>query len=800
MNSAVAQAGARRVGRFELLRQLGRGAQATVWLGHDARLDREVAIKLLNRDTDSDELTQWLNEARAVSRLTHPNIVPVFEADTHQGQSYLVFEYVDGPTLAQARRGQGAMPPRDAVGLMIGVLDALVTAHERGIVHRDLKPSNILVGSDGRARVMDFGIAAHVAGGADGRIVGTPGYMSPEAARAEAPAPAMDVFSAGLVLAEMLAGAPLMRETDPYRAIARVQKEDFCLPTSARVDDTLRAVVARALARDPRQRYDGAKSFRDALSGWLDPQDAPDPADAGGNGTLEFLLRRMRLKRDFPALGNSIVRIQRVASSDTESLASLSDEILQDVALTNKLLRMVNTVHFAQAGGGSINTVSRAVALIGFAGIRNMALSVVLLEHMQDKEHAAQIKEEFLRSLMAGTLAAELTPSAREAEECFIGSMFQNLGRLLAGYYFPEEAQQIRQLIKQKRTRDVDAAARQVLGMTFQELGVGVARSWGLPEDLQRMMQVPEGAAPSRCAERGVERHRWMGRAANEVTELMLSDDQEGLPARLSRLAETYSPALGLPVKELQSAMQSARTKLAQLTTAMGIELGRDAPARRLLSEPDPVPPDTLAPHQLAATMPAPLDEATVMLDPPDARQLPRAAVAEILAAGVQDITNCMVGDNVRINEVLRMVLETMYRGLTFRRVVFCLRDPKTDMLSGRFGLGEQVETLSRLFQIPLRAQPGVQPDLFAAICQKGMDTLIADATVSTVAQRVPAWYRNQVNAPTFLLLPMAMKGATFALIYADKARPNAIELEEKELSLLRTLRNQAVMAFRQLS
>ena len=205
----------RRVGRFELRRVLGSGAQATVWLAHDPRLDREVAVKLLDPRGDALALRMWLQEARAVSRLTHPHIVPVFEADDSGGEPYLVFEYVPGLTLAERRRIQPEMPPREAVSLMLGILDALAAAHEQGIVHRDLKPSNVLLGSDGRPRVMDFGIAARISSGAGTgdtdtpeRVVGTPGCMSPEAARGEAPLPGMDVFAAGVMLGELLAGEP----------------------------------------------------------------------------------------------------------------------------------------------------------------------------------------------------------------------------------------------------------------------------------------------------------------------------------------------------------------------------------------------------------------------------------------------------------------------------------------------------------------------------------------------------------------------------------------------------------------
>jgi HD-like signal output (HDOD) protein len=688
------------------------------------------------------------------------------------------------------------MPAREAVTLMLGVLDALAAAHAQGIVHRDLKPSNILVGTDGRARVMDFGIAARVAGGGGaerGRIVGTPGYISPEAARGEAPVPAMDVFSAGVVLAEMLGGSRLLRERDPMRALARVQQEDLQLPAEAKVDDALRAVVQRALSRDTRQRNDSAASLRTALAAWLNPEEAGEGTSS--SGTLEFLLRRMRHKGDFPALSDSVGRIQRVATSETGSLSSLSAEILKDVALTNKLLRMVNTAHFSHAGG-AVSTISRAVALVGFAGIRNMALSLVLLEHMRDKSHASQLKDEFLRALMAAMLADELTPSSREAEDAFLGSMFQNLGRLLTEYYFPEEALQIRQQLPAADAPASlrDGVAQRVLGIGFEELGVGVARSWGLPEGLQRGMRMPAGDAPSRAVERGLERQRWVGRAGNDMADALFHHEGDALHRRLGELAERFATTLGMPAREIVAATATVRQRLAQLAPAMGLQTSPGTAARRLLQAEDAVVvTDSLSGHRLQSTQVIDAEPATVIAP---RESVARPPMADVLAAGIQDITNSMVADNFKLNEVLRMVLETMYRALDFQRVVFCLRDAKTETLTGRFGLGDRADTLSKLFKVPLRVTAGA--DLFAAVCAKGMDTLIADATAANIASRLPAWYRQGVDAPAFLLLPMAMKGAPFALIYADKAQAGALELGEKELSLLRTLRNQAVMAFRQ--
>jgi serine/threonine protein kinase len=820
-----------RIGRFNLLRELGRGAQAVVWLAHDTRLDRDVALKLLEHG--SDAMGPWLHEARAVSRLSHPNIVPVFEADEAReagGRPYLVFEYVKGPTLSQHLRTRGgALPAREAVALMLGVLDALSAAHEHGIVHRDLKPSNILIDVDGRARVMDFGIAARIADERQddptltaGAICGTPGYISPEAARGASPQPAMDVFAAGVMLAEMLSGTRLLKERDPMRALERVQQEDLLLPAALAsgepVDDALRAIVQRALARDASARTATAAAMHQALSLWQQGGTTPavDEAQSGAasaNATLDFLLRRMKHRSDFPALSDSVSRIQRVANSENQNLQNLSAEILKDVALTNKLLRMVNTAHYS-AAGGSVSTVSRAVALVGFAGIRNMALSLVLLDHMQDKGHATQLKEEFLRALMVGTLAGELTSVAREAEETFLSAMFQSLGRLLAEFYFPEEARQIRALVRVEAgahsarppALDEAVASKRVLGIAYDALGLGVAKSWGLPEGLQRAMRAPEGEAPGKAVG-GSDRQRWLGRMATEVTDTLLHESPDRAAARIDAIAQRYSRALGVDAKQLQAAAEQSQHRLAQLAQAMNIELSAKSRARRLLAAPVvEADPDSLAEHTLKATDVAPLDESSSAATPAgsnssnNSSHVPAVNVAELLASGVQDITNHMVADGCKLNEVLRMILETMYRALGFRRIVFCLRDAKTDTLTGRFGLGDRAAEIAAVMKVPLKLRPGTAPDLFVAVCTKGADTLIADATVPAIAQRLPPWFGQHIAAPSFLLLPLMMKSAPFALIYADQAQPGGIKLGEKELSLLRTLRNQGVMAFRQAS
>ena len=134
---------------------------------------------------------------------------------------------------------------------------------------------------------------------------------------------------------------------------------------------------------------------------------------------------------------------------------------------------------------------------------------------------------------------------------------------------------------------------------------------------------------------------------------------------------------------------------------------------------------------------------------------------------------------------------------MDFDRIIFCMRDAKTETVTGRFGLGQGVEPFVKSFKVALKSSA---PDLFSVVCNKGVDTMINDATETRIVQRLPEWFKKGINAPTFLLLPLHIKNAPFGLIYADKLARGTLELDEKELAMLRTLRNQAVMAFKQSS
>jgi len=257
-------------GRYRLEELIGAGGMSTVYRAVDATLEREVAIKLMHREiaADSDQLERFRREARSVAQLSHPHIVGVIDAAEDEGRPYIVLEYVQGETLKdRIRRGQ--LPATEAVAYAIEIAYALSCAHQRQIVHRDVKPQNVLIDAEGSAKVTDFGIARSMAEEgltADGRVVGTTDYVSPEQALGHPVTGQSDLYSLGVVLYEMLTGeVPFRGENQVAVAMKHVRESvpDVQLRRPG-LSAATALVVDRATAKDVARRYaDADEMLRD---------------------------------------------------------------------------------------------------------------------------------------------------------------------------------------------------------------------------------------------------------------------------------------------------------------------------------------------------------------------------------------------------------------------------------------------------------------------------------------------------------------------------------------------------------
>ena len=793
------------IGRFEIRRELGRGAQSVVYLAWDPQLQREVAIKTLHfGEADAAQNAALVSEALLVSKLRHPNVVPIFDAGEADGDAYLVFEYVEGRSLSEVLKGEGRITPGRAADIMRQVADALAEAHRLGIIHRDLKPSNILIDGRGTPRVMDFGIAVRVADSAAAQqkgLSGTPYYMAPEYVTQQAVTAKNDIFAAGLILLELLTGRRAIQGAGIEEILYKVACEQIEIPKDAGIDDRLADIVLKCCALDPSLRYPSAEQLKQILDGYLGSgAEAQAPADSAEHkqATLEFLLRRMRHKSDFPALSDSVSAINKLTVSEKESINKLSNTILKDYALTNKILRLVNSAFYRQAGGGSISTVSRAVIVLGFDAVRNIAITVLLFEHLQDKGNARELKEGFLRSNLAGLLARDVGKNLmpREIEEAFICSMFHGLGQLLAQYYFPEEVDAIRNLMQSKQLSQRTASA-QVLGISFEDLGIGIARTWGFPPSIVASMEpLPEGQVRKPATHEDM--LRVVAGFSNELCDLISSTAPEDRKKAMHGISDRFS-CLQLSEPQLQVAVEGSFGELKELASILRVNLKQSPFARQVIAfagtKAEETVPDeeteldtTLADTVLANT-PVYAEDAHAELG---AGGVPEDAQS-VLSAGIQDISNSLVED-FALNDILRIILETMYRAMGFQRVLLCLKDLKTGMMVGRFGFGPDATELAKAFRFSL----AYEPDVFHLATHKAVDIIITDIDDPKIAERVPRWYRERITAKTFVLFPLTLKGNPVALIYADKDKAGSIVIPDKELSLLKTLRNQALLAIKQ--
>ncbi|HEY4541977.1 MAG TPA: HDOD domain-containing protein [Noviherbaspirillum sp.] len=464
--------------------------------------------------------------------------------------------------------------------------------------------------------------------------------------------------------------------------------------------------------------------------------------------TMELLWARVRQRGDLPGFSKVVGAIIGAMRGEDDHEFSMTKTVLQDPALTQKVLRLANSAMYSVFGQG-INTVSKAVIVLGTEAIGHLALGLKLIDGLSNAAGGSdEARAEMEKAVLAGHIARQVASSAstRDAEEAVVCSMLHSLGRMMAAFYLPEHWRQVRALAE--TGRDEGDAARAVLGLGFDDIGRAAARQWGLPAGLIQTLQ----DMPPQPLGEPLDHHDWLAAVATLSSRCAAALCAGTGPAReeLNQLAESYAAMLGLEVEQVQSAVDAARRCAAD----------EDTPALRVaLREADP---------------PAPVP---AVGKPDDA--------AQVLAHGVADMRGA--SESTSAVQLMTMALESVYQGLRFSRALAFVRHPAEQIYAAQMSFGSGVqEQLGKL-----SFSDAYQPDVFHAALANDKMIFVENARDPAFAGKLPRWWREAFpTARSFMVLPLTVNRRPAGFIYGDwdDACPPA-RIEQAEIAPLNELR-----------
>jgi HD-like signal output (HDOD) protein len=504
---------------------------------------------------------------------------------------------------------------------------------------------------------------------------------------------------------------------------------------------------------------------------------------------LDAVLARLRECSGFPTLSTTISDINRSVASDSHSTRQLTQVILRDVALTTKLLQVVNSAIFGQYHG-RIRTVSKAVLILGFEAVRNAAMSLMMLEFSRGRSQERVLQDELIGAFFAGVVSKPLCQRLGivDSEEAVICTMFQSLGRLLVIFFLYEESKQVRLLMDTGLSEE--QAAERVIGITYRELGLGVARNWNFPDRLLEGMQRLSSRDMSPPTTE-VQRLKIATNLANDLYITALRSTHADKTVALEALSKRYSPAIKLDVKELLAAIDYGLKEISERATTLNLPV-ENSPTLNVIRVWTGGTSDDGVDDEDALACGDPVMQKVDALDALENSTGAAIDAQQVLSAGIRDVTETLTSD-FALNDVLQMVLETIYRGMGFTRTMIFVRDVRLNTMRARFGFGTDIERIIQKCNFPLP----FAADVFHVAIDKGVDIAIENTQAANIIERIPQWHRQVINAKSFLLLPVMLKTQPIGLLYADFEGTDGMKITPEQLGLLRTLRSQVVLAFK---
>ncbi len=519
-------------------------------------------------------------------------------------------------------------------------------------------------------------------------------------------------------------------------------------------------------------------------------------ADANPRQARDRLLRKVADDTDLPALGSSVAKVVQLASSDDDSVRELAHFLLSDIALTQKVLRLANTVCYRTSSGGAVTTISRAIFVLGFDTVKTSALAMLLVDGMKGKQ-GVSVRNELGFALSASVIGREIARRSqfRDAEEGAVAALFKNMGRLLVAAHDHQLYTRIAEL-SDGGTLSPAQASTQVLGCSFDMLGESVLQEWGIPDTIvNALAPLPQG-----MLKQARSRQEWLQQVAafsTTAAALIPKMTEPGEDAASKALLSRFGAALNLDGGRLGELLATVARETRALTEHADLLF---APQDADLSGGDE---DVAAAASSAASLEddaaleLPLELLMASAQPDSAADSRHPSgkpiqARDLLLAGVQDVTEMMASGRCKTNDLILLALETLYGAMGFRFATICLRDVKTNQFRARIALGADRTRLQQEFLFPA----GGRRDLFTLAMENNVDLMIEDTTSPKILPLLPAWYRSLMpQVRSLIVLPLVVKKVPFGFFYADRlcAAPEGVPADEA--AMLRTLKGQVLAA-----
>ncbi len=547
----------RNFGRFELRALLNKSTRSMLWLVHDPRASQDLMLCMPRVAPNSAAAAEhWQKMANAGSRVRHPNLAHVVEVGQFEQWPYVAYDRAIGETLDE-RLARGTVPlPIEAADWICQALEGLAFAHESGHAHRDMQAAMVVISPTNQVRLLGLEVAQEV----------FPANVDFNAVtrRAMRESGEEDVLCVGLLLHRILSGKPVLEQADLQLSIRQMQPighEVLRLgwETPHPIPEPLRAIGNRATDRQARQRYHSARSFLRALDGWR------TAANQSDGGPIALLMDRLQRVGHLPSTSTALNSVGQSSSMEAQHTSAVSELVLKDMALSLELLRRVNN-SLKQQGApvdGTVLNMQRAIAMLGLNGVQQAARSLKPWPGPLGEVAAGLLRSLMNRVHRAGTIAQALRPAGYDAEVVYLITVMQSLGRLLVQYHFPDDAQQIRQLmIPPEPTADhphpaamtEQAAAYAVMGCDLEALGNAVARYWSLGDELLHMIRRQAPDAPVRAADSDADMLRLTCSFANELVDALNQPEKQRQPA-VEVATKRYARVLGIGLREVHLAL-----------------------------------------------------------------------------------------------------------------------------------------------------------------------------------------------------------------------------------------------------